>query len=158
MYCRGSTGVACLRRDGFASMDAGDVAGTLTTRPIRFGGSRLFVNVDAPRGELRAEVLDEAGHPIAPFTLKNCRPVQVDSTLQEVIWADAEDLAALRGKVVRFRFTLRQGSLYAFWTSRDASGRSDGYVAGGGPGFTGATDTVGRAAIEAEMKLGIQKR
>jgi hypothetical protein len=158
MYCRGSTGVACLRRDGFASMDAGHAAGTLTTRPIRFGGSRLFVNVDAPRGELRAEVLDEAGDPIAPFTLKDCRPVQVDSTLQEVNWAGAEDLAALRGKVVRFRFALRQGSLYAFWVSRDSSGRSDGYVAGGGPGFTGATDTVGRAAIEAEMRLGIQMR
>jgi len=27
--------------------------------------------------------------------------------------------------------------------SRDATGRSDGYVAGGGPGYTGSTDTVG---------------
>ena len=110
-----------------------------------------------PRGELRAEVLDEAGHSIAPFTLKNCRLVQVDSTLQEVTWADAENLTALRGKMVRFRFTLRQGSLYAFWVSRDASGRSDGYVAGGGPGFTGPTDTVGRAAIDAEAELGVLK-
>jgi hypothetical protein len=48
---------------------------------------------------------------------------------------------------------LKNGALYSFWVSRDASGRSDGYVAGGGPGFTGPTDTVGRASIEAESKL-----
>ena len=32
--------------------------GHLTTRPVRFRGKHLFVNVDAPQGELRAEVLD----------------------------------------------------------------------------------------------------
>jgi hypothetical protein len=112
----------------------------------------LLVNVNARQGELRAEVLDDAGQPIAPFTLENCRPVKADSTLTPVVWASG-DLATLRNRPVRLRFTLRNGSLYAFWVSRDASGRSDGYVAGGGPGFTGPTDTVGRAALEAQEKL-----
>ena len=150
MYDRGATGVAFLRRDGFASMEAGAQATTLTTRPLTFGGSRVFVNAMAEGGELRIEVLDEAGAVIAPYTLANCRAVTADSTLAPVTWAGAEDVAALRGRPVRFRFSLRQGALYAFWVSRDASGRSDGFVAGGGPGFTGKTDTVGRAALEAE--------
>ena len=34
-------------------------------------------------------------------------------------------------------------SLYSFWVSPDKSGASYGYVGGGGPGFTGAIDTVG---------------
>ena len=55
----GSTGLATLRRDGFASLDAGDEEGTITTRPVMFTGKHLFVNVDAPRGELRVEILDE---------------------------------------------------------------------------------------------------
>ncbi len=151
MYDRGSTGLAFLRRDGFASMDAGPQPGTLTTRPIRFTGSRLFVNLAAKQGELRAEVLDEAGQPIEPFTSANCRPVTADSTLEPVTWTGS-DLATLRDRPVRLRFTLRNGSLYSFWISRDASGRSDGYVAGGGPGFTGPTDTVGFAALKAEKK------
>jgi hypothetical protein len=46
---------------------------------------------------------------------------------------------------VRFRFHLRQGSLYAFWVSPERNGASHGYVAGGGPGFSGPTDTVGQA-------------
>ena len=148
MYDRGATGVAFLRRDGFASLDADATAGELTTRPVTFSGSRLFVNVDCPRGEFRAEVLDESGKTIEPFSLANCIAVKADSTLAPVAWRDNSDLSALRGKTVRFRFHVQQGSLYAFWVSRDATGRSDGYVAGGGPGFTGMTDTVGQAALD----------
>ena len=151
-YARGSTGVAMLRRDGFASMDAKERPGTLMTRPIRFSGAHLFVNVNAPQGELRAEVLNQAGQPIEPFTLENCRPVRADSTLEPVTWTGG-DLATLRDRPVRLRFALQDGELYAFWVSPDTSGRSDGYVAGGGPGFTGPTDTVGRASLEAERRL-----
>ena len=73
MYDRGATGVAFLRRDGFASMDAGAEPATLTTRPVTFSGRRVFVNAATADGELRVEILDEAGQPIAPFTLENCR-------------------------------------------------------------------------------------
>jgi hypothetical protein len=139
-----STGLAILRRDGFASLDAGNQQGALTTRTVRFGGNRLFVNVDAPKGSLRAEILDQEGNVLAPFTKANCEPIAADKTLIEVRWKGAKDLSALAGKPVRFRFTLCNGSLYAFWVSPDASGASHGYVAAGGPGFTGPIDTVGQ--------------
>lgn len=145
MYDRSATGVAFLRRDGFASMDADDEPGTLITRPVTFSGKHLFVNVDAPAGALRAEVLDSEGHPVEPFTLKNCLPITADSTLEPVRWKGGNDLSARAGKPVRFRFELTNGSLYSFWVSKDETGRSDGYVAGGGPGYTGPTDTVGRS-------------
>lgn len=157
MYDRGAMGVAILRRDGFASMDAGSEEATLVTRPVRFSGKHLFVNVDAQQGALRAELLDEAGRPIEPFTLAHCRPIQADSTLEPVSWTGGDDLSALGGRPIRLRFSLANGSLYAFWVSADATGRSDGYVAGGGPGFTGPTDTVGRAALEVEKPLGLSE-
>ena len=153
MYDRGSTGVAFLRRDGFASMDAGAAAGTLTTRPVTFSGKQLFVNAAVPAGSLRAEIRDVNGNAIAPFTLANSVPFTGDSTLQSLQWQGASDLSALAGTPVRFHFELANGSLYAFWVSKDESGRSDGYVAAGGPGFTGPTDTVGRAALEAEAGI-----
>ena len=140
-----STGLAVLRRDGFASMDAGEEPGTLTTRTVRFSGQRLFVNVAAPDGELRAEVIDAQGNAIAPFTREDCRPLRGDTTLSPVTWKGAEDLASVAGRPVRIRFHLKRGRLYAFWVSPDASGASHGYVAGGGPGFTGSRDTVGKA-------------
>jgi len=140
-----STGLAVLRRDGFASMDAGDEAATLTTRPVRFSGKHLFVNLAAPKGELRVEVLDRDGKVIKPFTRENCTPLRADKTLQAVKWKGARDLSKLAGQPVKFRFHLRNGRLYAFWVSPDASGASHGYVAAGGPGFTSPKDTAGIA-------------
>ncbi|MDO8587013.1 MAG: glycosyl hydrolase family 32 [Armatimonadota bacterium] len=143
------TGLAVLRRDGFASMAARGAEGALTTRPVTFSGKHLFVNADVDGGELRAEALDRNGKVIPPFTRANCVAVKADKTLQQLKWKGAKDLARLAGKPVRFRFYLRNGELYSFWVSPDQSGASRGYVAAGGPGFTGPADTVGSAAYRA---------
>ncbi|MDW8038846.1 MAG: hypothetical protein RMI90_12510 [Thermoguttaceae bacterium] len=140
-----TTGLAILRRDGFASMEADQQEGFLITRPVRFDGKYLFVNLQTgEEGYLLAEVLDEKGLPIAPFLKTNCEPIRGDKTLTSVHWKGVEDLSALAGRAVRFRFFLRNGSLYAFWVSPDQDGASYGYVAAGGPGLPGPIDTVGR--------------
>lgn len=142
------TGLAIMRRDGFASMDAGHEFGTLTTRPVKFKGKHLFVNINNPDGELRVEVLTRDEKPIKGLSLKDCNPISTDSTIQQVIWKGGKDLSFLAGKPARFKFHLRNSKLYSFWVSPDKSGASYGYVAAGGPGFTGPRDTVGRAAYK----------
>jgi len=142
------TGLAVMRRDGFASMDAGNKEGVLTTRPVKFKGKYLFVNVDNPDGEMHVEVLTKDEKPIGGLSLKDCNPISADSTIQQVIWKSRKDLSSLTGKPVRFKFHLNNGKLYSFWVSPDKSGASYGYVAAGGPGFTGPVDTVGRAAYK----------
>lgn len=136
------TGLATLRRDGFYSMDAGQAGGTLLTRPVKFEGTRLFVNVDDPKGSLSVEVVDPAsGQVIAPFSKGNCETISVDKTSQAVVWKGGDSLSRVRGRPVQFRFYLTDGSLYSFWTSDD-SGVSHGYVAAGGPGFAGPVDSA----------------
>ncbi|MDA3926760.1 MAG: hypothetical protein PF904_18910 [Kiritimatiellae bacterium] len=148
MYDKGAMGIAFLRRDGFVGMTADGTGGELLTHPLLFSGSCLFVNVDCPQGELRVEMQDaETGAAISNFTIADCNPVSTNSTIQRIIWQNETTLKEWRGKPVRFRFSLTNGSLYAFWVSRDESGRSDGYVAGGGPGYTGTRDTVGKEAL-----------
>jgi hypothetical protein len=142
-YAGGATGVVMLRRDGFASMNSGAEVGALTTRLVTFKGKNLFVNVDAPAGELRAEVLDESGRAIPPFDSEHCQVLTADSTRRRMTWEGAADLGALSGRPVRFRFTLRNGALYSFWVSPDLTGASYGYLGAGGPGFDGLVDTVG---------------
>lgn len=149
-----STGLATLRRDGFASMDAradargvrrvgaDGPAGTLVTRPVRFTGRHLFVNADLGAGQLRAEVLDRNGRTLAPFTTAACAPVSGNGTRLAVNWTGGQ-LAQLAGEVVRFRFSLSAGHLYAFWVSPWSTGESRGYPAAGGPGLAGALDTRG---------------
>lgn len=153
LYTGGSIGIATLRRDGFASMEADRQGGTLVTRPLRFSGQNFFVNAATNAGGgLRAEIIDEKGEPVAPFTFANSVTFSGDSTLTEMRWRGADNLSALAGKPVRVRFHLIDGSLYSFWVSKDQSGRSDGYVAAGGPGYPGTLDTVGKAALEAVRK------
>jgi len=135
MYHGASVGIATLRRDGFASMDADEKGGTLTTRPIVFSGKHLFVNASCPQGELRAEVLDAGTFQALSSAFA---AAAIDSTRQHL-----GDVSAFAGRPVRLRFILRRGALYAFWVSRDAAGRSDGYIAGGGPGYTSHIDTTG---------------
>ncbi|MEA3207686.1 MAG: hypothetical protein QOE70_743 [Chthoniobacter sp.] len=139
----GATGLARLRRDGFASMNAGASGGTLTTRLLTFAGKHLFVNANAADGELRAEVLDRDGKVIAPFTKGNCEPVRTDSTRVEVRWKGADDLSVLGQHPVRLFFSVSKGALYSFWFAPDRHGASHGYVAAGGPSFDQPTDTAG---------------
>ncbi len=91
------------------------------------------------------EILNEHGDVIPAFTRNDCVPLRADSTCVHVRWDKDRDLSQLAGQVIRFRFHLTNGRLYGFWVSPDTSGASRGYVAAGGPGFTGPTDTVGCA-------------
>ena len=147
-----STGLAVLRRDGFASMDylpdetpvirrgARERGGILVTRPLRFSGGHLFVNADVSGGELRVEVLDRQGRLLPSFTREACTAIRGNSTRHAVTWPSAS-LDSLAGEPVRFRFSMSRGRLYAFWVSRWPTGESGGYVAAGGPAFAGAADT-----------------
>ncbi len=147
-----ATGLATLRRDGFASMDwmpedarvlrqgrTPSDAGTLTTRAVQFSGGHLFVNADATGGELRVEVLDRQGRIIAPFTREACAPIAGSGTRLPVRWATGS-LGDLAGDPVRFRFSMTRGRLYAFWVSPWPTGESRGYPAAGGPRFAGPID------------------
>jgi len=143
-----STGLAPLRRDGFASMDAGAREGVLTTRLLRFTGEHLFVNAAVRGGELRVEVLDDRDRVIVPYTRKNSVPLRVDSTLARMQCISRPSLASVAGKPVKLRFYLKNGSLYSFWVTPDANGASHGYVGAGGPGFDQPVDTVGAGAYQ----------
>lgn len=143
-----SMGIAVLRRDGFASMNANNKQGELITRPIKFRGQYLFVNVDCPRGTMRVEVLSPSNEVIDRFSLRKCHPVSVDSTIHQVRWNEGSSLASLIGKEVRFRFVLDNGKLYSFWVSDSEKGESNGYLAAGGPGYGGGTDKEGLMAYD----------
>jgi hypothetical protein len=141
-------GVARLRLDGFASMEGYDPAGVLTTRPLRFAGDRLAVNVHAPEtpaprvprgpaphGVLRVEVLDADLGRLPGFSAGDCDPVTGDDTRRIVTWRGRHDLKALAGRTVRLRFHLRNAALYSFQFTTE--GAADDSVHLGCPGCRG---------------------
>ena len=123
-------GLAVLRQDGFVSLDAGPVEGTLTTKPMVWPGGDLLVNVDCNTvagptdrgtGYARVEVLGPRGGTVAGYRVRDCVTLTDDykrgDPNQTVRWRGERSLHALLGRQVRLRFYLRQARLYAFRAS-----------------------------------------
>ena len=127
-----STGLATLRRDGFASMSG---TGTLTTEVVKFSGEHLYVNANIS-GSLTVEVLDEKGVVIDGFSKDKCTAITSDETKMKVVWSGKKTLAELKDKKIKLRFHLENGDLYAFWISQFEDGKSYGYTGGGGVGLS----------------------
>jgi hypothetical protein len=104
------------RIDGFVSADFAYTGGTLTTRPFKFEGKHLLLNVNtSASGEGRVALLDESGGEIPGFTKKDCRYINGDFLDKKVEWAEGNaDVSRLAGKAVRLRFDLRGAKLYSF--------------------------------------------
>ena len=111
------TGLAILRRDGFASLNAGEETGIVITRPLIFEGEgKLFVNADvAANGRVRVSVVAEDGSPIEGFGEDDCQAISDDSTRSRVGWGCGETLAGLKDRYVRLAFHLCNAKLYSFW-------------------------------------------
>lgn len=129
-----STGLAFLRRDGFASMRASGEEKELVTESFRFDGEYLFVNA-AIQGDFRVEIRDENGNVIPGFGRSDCSPISGDLTQHRIQWSDHTSLSSLEGKLIQIKFYVTNADLYAFWISPNESGESQGYTAGGGAGF-----------------------
>lgn len=158
MHYGGSTGMAVLRRDGFVSHHADSSGGELLTRPLVFSRKYLFVNVDCDGGSIAAEIIGPDGKVIEGYSIDECRPLSVDSTISRISWKGKKDLAGLAGKPVRIRFRVTDGDLYSFWVSPSEAGESRGFNAAGGPGFTGGIDNEGMNAYKAAKAYQIKNK
>ncbi|MBN8733429.1 MAG: hypothetical protein J0L64_23040, partial [Acidobacteria bacterium] len=104
-----------LRLDGFASLHAGYQGGSMTTRPLRFQGSRLELNYStSAAGSIRIEILDESGKPIPGFTLTEARELIGDQIARTYEWSNTSDLSTLANRPVRLRFHLKDADVYSW--------------------------------------------
>ena len=109
----GALYLAKLRLDGFVSLDASG-EGTLLSRPFTANGESLYVNAVAPRGRIRAEVLDaDTMEPLPELSLDTCNAVVGDHLKARVTWTGEPELRS--EAPVRVRFELKDAELYSFW-------------------------------------------
>jgi len=110
----GGVYLATQRVDGFVSMDAAYTGGVLTTRPLRFEGSRLCLNLHTSgSGSAKVAMLDAGGTPIPGFTAADCHVINADGIDFEVQWQKGVDVGVLAGQPVRLRLSMRNTKLYA---------------------------------------------
>ena len=81
------------------------------TRPLRFNGSKLLLNVNA-KGSVKVAITDNNAKAIPGFDFDDCRPVKGDS-LNRIVNFTGGSLKRLSGEVVRVKFKLRNAKLYA---------------------------------------------
>jgi hypothetical protein len=116
----GSIGLATLRKDGFASLDAGATTGTVLTKPLAGAGGALQVNYRAVGGSLKVEVLDENKNVIPGYGQVDCIALTGDGVTQTVTWATHAALP-LGAPRVSLRFILQNASLYSFMAGQSAA-------------------------------------
>ena len=109
----GGIGLATLRKDGFASLDAGSEMGTVTTRPLVGSRGELLLNADASKGWIKVEVLDAEDQVVDGYGRDDCNPISDDGVNLQVSWGSREKLPDTGGSL-RFRFLLTKSSLYSF--------------------------------------------
>ncbi|MHC4647157.1 MAG: LamG domain-containing protein [Planctomycetota bacterium] len=91
------------RLDGFVSLDAGNEAGSVITRPLVFDGKKLVLNIDA-KGSAKVAILGENGKPKSDFASDDCDEVKGDHIRQTVSWKANPDVSRFAGKVIRLKF------------------------------------------------------
>lgn len=103
------------RTDGFVSLRGGTSGGgSLITKPLRFTGKQLYINLTTrKRGTVRAELQNADGEPIEGFALADCEPLAGASISRALSWTGGS-LENLSGQVVRVRFEAKGADLYSF--------------------------------------------
>jgi hypothetical protein len=125
----GAIGLATLRLDGFASLQALDKIGYVLTRVLDWPDADLYLNCDPRRdiaahpksglGELAVEVRDESNKVLPGFSWNECETLRANTSYEErsvapVRWKNEKSVRALAGRKIRFAFRLRDCHLYSF--------------------------------------------
>lgn len=97
------------RKDGFASYKAGYQPCTLLTKPFTCAAEAVSLNFrTSARGHLFLEILDESGAPIPGYS--SCE--YFGDSLERFVHFE-QPLAALAGRPIRLKLTLRDGEIFS---------------------------------------------
>ena len=119
----GAIGLARLRLDGFASLDAAFQTATVTTRILRFTGSRLLLNIQLSmkgRGAVdelsrfQVEITTPEGTPLPGYSFQESDDLAQGGIRIPAKWEGSEDVSSLSGQRVRLRFRYRNAKFYSF--------------------------------------------
>ncbi len=107
-----------LKRDRIIGIEAGPGVGHFATRPIRFAGRHLMLNVEptGPGAEMRVQLLGgEDASPIDGYTFEQCQPLTADDLDAHVKWQGKDTIESrVSARRVSIHFRFRNMRIYAF--------------------------------------------
>lgn len=102
-------GLVTIKRDRYVARESAN--GILRSRLLTITGTSLAINAEVA-GELRAQVTELNGTPLAGFAFADCKPVHGGQLDAPLVWK--KPLNEISGKTVRLEFFLQGARLYAF--------------------------------------------
>jgi hypothetical protein len=106
-------GLAKLRLDGFASLNAGREQGVILTQPLDFKGQYLFVNA-VVNGNFEVELIGSDGKPVKGYKRNDCIRVKGDQDKLQIQWHKSARLPDTPGPY-QLKFYMQDCKLYSFW-------------------------------------------
>ena len=107
--------------DGFVSLDsAGDAPngyGEVVTRPFRFSGNQLQLNMKAISSaacDVKVEILHPDHFPIVGFSFDDADSLTQTGIANQVTWRGDGNLRPLVGEYIKLKFYLQNAKLFAF--------------------------------------------
>jgi hypothetical protein len=95
-------------------MSAAYTGGEFTTKPLRFTGRALQLNLATSAvGSVRVEILDADGKPLPGRTLAESHDFSGNRLEHDFRWKKGADLSDLSGRVIRLRFVLKDADVYS---------------------------------------------
>lgn len=103
------------RLDGCVSAHAKLRGGEFITKPLRFAGKRLMLNMStSAAGSIRIELQHAHRQPIGGYTLAECDDIYGDAIERVMTWNSNDDVSALEGMPIRLRVVMHDADVYAY--------------------------------------------
>ncbi|WP_432799911.1 hypothetical protein [Poriferisphaera sp. WC338] len=119
VYVRQDTGLATWRLDGYGyiaprvAWDYGKdhFSGSLTSKPLELSNRHRTIYINAkgsklPDHQIRVELQNNTGKPLAGYTLNDCDPITLDSVGLPVTWNGKTTLPQINGKKARVKIQI----------------------------------------------------
>ena len=102
-----------MRKDGFASLDAGAAGGQIVTRPLAGTSGPLLLNANASGGSIQVEVLDSEGNVVPGYSAAEFDVIGTDGIDLPATWGANTELPATED-ALSLRFIMQDASIYSF--------------------------------------------
>lgn len=106
----GGIGFASIKRGRFVSLEASFDGGTVTTMPMVFSGSQLFVNANCRFGSVEISLADENGREIPGWT----STLEGKDNIAIPVTFNPGDFRSFSGQKISFIFKISNAQLYGF--------------------------------------------
>ncbi len=104
-----------IRKDSWMYLQSKGHWAKILTKPMAIFSDEIYLNAQAPFGEVRFQLTDEKSTPIEGFTYENCIPLKMDDQMRYQLRWDGNGLAQIKGKIVRLEMEFNNANIFAIY-------------------------------------------